>query len=107
MSEPGSSENPNRPAASKKVWGINDTPDEIEAQVGRHIHKSETRQGGGFLGLGKIFGEHITSTKYDAKGITEENRPPEIFRHKGHEPPPLPEGKFITDRKGRTRRVGD
>lgn len=90
MSEPGSPENP-----TKKVWGIKDTPDEIRAQVDRHVHKSEIRQRGG---------KHITSTEYDAKGITEENRPPEVFRHKGHEPPPLPEGKFVK-RHGKWQKV--
>lgn len=103
MSEPGSPENPNRPVVPKKLMGINDSDNDIRDLVDRHVHKSEYRQGKGLLG--RIFGKKVTTFEYDEKGMIEETRPPSIFRHKGHEPPPLEEGRFVTDRHGNRKKV--
>ncbi|MCX6705791.1 MAG: hypothetical protein NTV24_01645 [Candidatus Woesebacteria bacterium] len=45
-----------------------------------------------------------TIISYDNAAVREADRVPPILRHKGYEPPVL-EGKFTTDRKGRMHRV--
>ncbi|MCX6705245.1 MAG: hypothetical protein NT162_02815 [Candidatus Woesebacteria bacterium] len=82
---------------------------EIREFHNKHTQTVQSPRKSGFLA--NLFGgrgRRVDYSKtYDIKAMDEATRAPEIFRHKGFEPPPLPEGKFITDRKGRMRRVGE
>jgi hypothetical protein len=81
--------------------------EEIRKFVDRHVHKAEFNRNQGFFSTLLTFGfgkKTVYTTVYDAKGMMEKSRVPSIFRHEKYEPP-VEEGKFTTDRKGRKHRV--
>ena len=79
---------------------------EIKEFVDAHVHKTSLKNKGILASLLTLdFGKKTVYTAgYNAKGMDEKTRVPSIFRHVKYEPP-VEEGKFITDWKGRKRRV--
>lgn len=83
----------------KTFFGFNHTPEEISKFTAQHIHKTRSQKGGLFARLFGL-GSRVDTIEFDASGIREATRVPQIFRHNTPEPPVI-EGKFWRDRKGR------
>jgi hypothetical protein len=79
---------------------------EIREFHNKHIHTVKTPRPSSFWDKLRDRGRRVeSSTTYDVAAMDKATRVPKIFQHEGPQTPPLPEGKFITDRKGRMRRV--
>ena len=83
--------------------------EEIREFHNRHTKKVERPHKPGLLAnLLKGRGRQTDlSIEYDVEGMKRATRTPLVFRHEGPPEPALPEGKFVTDRKGRMRKVGE